>query len=170
MVRLFFISLTLSLIPFKAANATNKKSNQERVIHVCKRGDSPSKALACNMVLEAGGEGKLGMLAVGFVTINRKKDSTKFPNTVAEVVYQEKQFSWTIKGHKKVKDRVVWESANEISNMLEMLQKFPPLYRAIDPTHGATYYHRSTIRPHWSKCFIKTSGIKNHIFYKRSTR
>lgn len=41
---------------------------------------------------EAEGEPYLGQLAVGSVVLNRVK-SSKFPNTITEVVYQKKQFS-----------------------------------------------------------------------------
>ena len=49
--------------------------------------------MALNMYHEARGEGRLGMLAVGWVVLNRMADKA-YPETVAEVIYQGCQFSW----------------------------------------------------------------------------
>ncbi len=48
---------------------------------------------AQNVYHESRGEPDLGMIAVAQVVQNRIK-STRFPDTVCEVVYQDKQFSW----------------------------------------------------------------------------
>ena len=59
--------------------------------------DDDRIALACNIYWEARTESVQGMLAVVEVTMNRV-DSKKYPDTVAEVVWQHKQFSWTKDG------------------------------------------------------------------------
>ena len=51
------------------------------------------RAMALNMYHEARGEGRLGMLAVGWVVLNRMADKA-YPKTVSAVVYQGCQFSW----------------------------------------------------------------------------
>ena len=52
---------------------------------------------AQNAYFESQGEPDLGMVAVSQVVINRVKDK-RWPNTVCEVVWQNKQFSWTHDG------------------------------------------------------------------------
>ena len=50
---------------------------------------------AQNIYFEAGSEPFEGMMAIADVTINRKKD-TRWPDSICNVVWQNKQFSWTI--------------------------------------------------------------------------
>ena len=52
---------------------------------------------AQNVYFESQGEPGLGMVAVSQVVINRVED-TRWPNTICEVVWQNKQFSWTHDG------------------------------------------------------------------------
>jgi spore germination cell wall hydrolase CwlJ-like protein len=59
--------------------------------------DDDRIALACNIYWEARTESVEGMMAVVAVTMNRV-NSPKFPDTVSEVVWQYKQFSWTRDG------------------------------------------------------------------------
>jgi spore germination cell wall hydrolase CwlJ-like protein len=59
--------------------------------------DDDRIALACNIYWEARTETLQGMMAVVAVTLNRVA-SAKYPDTVREVVWQRKQFSWTHDG------------------------------------------------------------------------
>jgi len=52
---------------------------------------------AQNIYHESRGESNLGQIAVAHVVRNRV-ESPKYPNTVCEVVWQPKQFSWTHDG------------------------------------------------------------------------
>ena len=52
---------------------------------------------AQNAYFESQGEPDLGMVAVSQVVINRAKDN-RWPDTICEVVWQDKQFSWTHDG------------------------------------------------------------------------
>ena len=52
---------------------------------------------AQNVYFESQGEPGLGMVAVSQVVINRVKDK-RWPDTICEVVWQNKQFSWTHDG------------------------------------------------------------------------
>ena len=52
---------------------------------------------AQNIYFEAGSEPFEGMMAIADVTINRKKD-TRWPDSICNVVWQDKQFSWTHDG------------------------------------------------------------------------
>lgn len=118
------------------------------------------------MVKEAQGEGERGMLAVGFVTLNRR-DGEKFPTTVRKVVYQKSQFSWVDYGTNfGVTDEEVWLKAKKLSKFLLALAEHPSVYVAYDITGGATHFHTTSVRPYWRKAYKKTVKIGRHIFYK----
>lgn len=111
--------------------------------------------LALTIYFEARGESVLGQVAVGQVVMNRV-NSLDFPNTICEVVYQPRQFSW-------VWDRIDnlpqhgkdWARSLDIAILVYK-------YKPSDITHGSLYYHTTSMkrRP-------KTGmTIGNHIFYK----
>ena len=122
--------------------------------------------MAKNMYFEARNEGKLGMLLVGQVTLNRV-GSKHYPSTVCGVVYQRKQFSWFSDGlsdKAPVRDvlleRVAWEDAKAIARTL--------LYRGNklnDLTGGALHYHSVKVNPVWNRGMEVSLLHKNHIFY-----
>jgi len=122
--------------------------------------ESSIDCLAKNIYFEARSQSIKGQYAVGFVTINRLK-SGKYANSICGVVYQYKQFSWTL-----AKDLVVnykgeaWERAK---NIAKSVLKYPKLY---DHTKGALFYHTTTTKPTWSTNMVATSVIESHIFYK----
>ena len=77
--------------------------------------DDDRIALACNIYFEARDESIEGMMAVVAVTMNRV-ESAKYPATVAEVVWQNRQFSWTKDGKvDRPKNRPSWLQALAIS-------------------------------------------------------
>ena len=110
------------------------------------------ECLITNVYYEARGESYEGKVAVAKVTINRV-NHPKYPKTICGVVYQPKQFSWTIKPSKaKVNPKEWYESAKasiEAYNMEDGLQ--------------ATHYHNFTVSPKWNLQRVVTIG--NHIFY-----
>jgi spore germination cell wall hydrolase CwlJ-like protein len=53
--------------------------------------------LALNMFFEARNESLIGQVMVAEVTLNRVANA-RFPDTVCEVVWQDRQFSWTHDG------------------------------------------------------------------------
>jgi spore germination cell wall hydrolase CwlJ-like protein len=128
--------------------------------------------IATTLVGEAGGEGKIGMIAVANVLKNRAK-ATK--ENIANIALKPKQFSmWnshTINGstvqdvHKKyVKDAYpnngdIWDSAIEIVKNINNLN---------DNTGGATsYYNSSIVKPKWgegSDTWKNSKKIGNHVF------
>lgn len=77
-------------------------------------------ALACNIYFEAHTEGYKGMLAVATVTMNRV-GSPHYPDTVREVVWAWKQFSWTHDGKVDIpKNRGHWRTAQKIAQMFTL--------------------------------------------------
>lgn len=160
------LACILSLAPANAQAKESVKKPLNPVVHVCSHKDNSTYALACNIYKEARGEGLDGQLAIGFVTINRSQHE-KFPESVRKVVYQHKQFSWTIyKNGYKIRDREAWESSVAVSKFLMKIRDKDSLYRRLDNTKGSLYFHTTEVKPYWAKSFKKTVKIGNHQFYK----
>ena len=105
---------------------------------------------------EARGEPYEGQVAVGAVILNRVKDS-KFPNTVAGVIYQKGAFT-------AVSDGQINPPIAEGSTVLKAAQD---ALNGWDPTGGAIYYFNpatATNKWIWSRPLIKTIG--KHRFCK----
>lgn len=116
--------------------------------------------LAMNIYHEARGERIEGQIAVAHVTLNRVKHDN-FPDTICDVVYQNKQFSWTflIKDPKPKEDRA-WKRAQVIARDVM-------IGNTVDPSDGATFYHANYVNPFWAKdksmSVSKVIGV--HVFY-----
>jgi len=117
------------------------------------------KCLADNIYFEARNESVKGQLAVAHVTANRVK-SEKYPNTICSVVWEYRQFSWTLDGKSDVpKNKKAYKHSKEMA--IYVLKA-----NAIDFTYGATHYHATYVRPYWAKNLKHIMNIDNHIFYK----
>lgn len=110
--------------------------------------------LAETIYREARGEPYIGKLAVALVTVNRTK-SSKFPDTICEVVYQPGQFSWTKSAGKKLKADLesIKIAESVLNNRYNKLEEF-----------DALYFHNKTVNPGWK--LKKVATIGNHVFYK----
>lgn len=161
------IACTLSLAPTSViAKESAQKKKHIPVYHTCAKQDSTRHVMACNMYKEARGEGVIGMLAVGFVTINRTQHE-KFPISVRGVVYQKSQFSWTLyKKGLKIYNKSEWEQALVVSDFLLTLRKTEYLYRFLDFTKSSMYYHTHQVKPVWRHNLEQTVSIGNHTFYR----
>lgn len=117
--------------------------------------------MALNMYHEARGEGRRGMLAVGWVVLNRMADAA-YPNSVAEVVYQGCQFSWVCDGRSdKPRDGRAWHGALRLARQLLTAPRG-------DPTHGALWYHADYVRrPNLGEPVTRVARIGAHLFYAR---
>ena len=144
-----FIVLTLFVLLFKTNNvdivqaATNNNTSDVQLI-----------ARAING--EARGELYEGQVAVGAVILNRVK-SSKFPNTIAGVIYQSGAFTAVSDGQINV----------PIASNSTVVKAAQDALNGWDPTGGAIYYfnpNTATNKWIWSRPQIKTIG--NHIFCK----
>lgn len=105
---------------------------------------------------EARGEPYEGQVAVGAVILNRVKDS-RFPNTIAGVIYQSGAFTAVADGqiNQPIKeDSTVYKAARDAMN-------------GWDPTGGCVYYFNpatATNKWIWSRPLVKTIG--KHRFCK----
>lgn len=105
---------------------------------------------------EARGEPYEGQVAVGAVIMNRVK-SSKFPNTISGVIYQQGAFTAVPDGQINV----------EIAKESTVVKAAQDAINGWDPTGGALYYfnpNTATSSWIWSRPQIKTIG--NHIFCK----
>ena len=99
---------------------------------------------------EARGEPYEGQVAVGAVILNRVKDS-RFPNTIAGVIYQSGAFTAVADGQINVP---IEEGATVVKAARDALNGW-------DPTEGAVYYfnpNTATNKWIWSRPLIKTIG------------
>lgn len=105
---------------------------------------------------EARGEPYEGQVAIGAVILNRVKDS-RFPNTIAGVIYQSGAFT-------AVSDGQINEQISEGSTVVKAARD---AMNGWDPTDGAVYYFNpdtATNKWIWSRPLIKTIG--KHRFCK----
>jgi len=118
------------------------------------------ECLARNIYFEARGESTQGQIAVAQVTMNRVH-SSRYPNTVCEVVYQRRQFSWTHTVRDQTpRDAEAWERAQHLAEQVIEEQ-------VGDPTNGATHYHTRSVNPSWARQLRRTVDIGVHRFYKQ---
>lgn len=145
-----FIVLALFVLLFKTNNvdivqaATNNNTSDVQLI-----------ARAING--EARGEPYEGQVAVGAVILNRVK-SSKFPNTIAGVIYQSGAFTAVSDGQINV----------PIASNSTVVKAAQDALNGWDPTGGAIYYfnpNTATNKWIWSRPQIKTIG--NHIFVNK---
>ncbi|MEG1204631.1 MAG: cell wall hydrolase [Clostridia bacterium] len=103
---------------------------------------------------EARGESYQGQVAVGAVVLNRVK-SSKFPNTISGVIYQNGQFSCVKDGQfdkPMEKDSTVYKAAKEAIN-------------GADPSNGALYfYNPKTAKSKWLFSLKTITTIGSHRF------
>lgn len=148
-VILLLITISLSLIGFNLLNkeiyAQGKSSSTSDV-----------QLLARAINGEARGEPYEGQVAVGAVILNRVKDS-KFPNTIAGVIYESGAFTAVADGQINVP---IDESSTVVKAAQDALNGW-------DPTGGAIYYFNPSTATNkwiWSRPVIKTIG--KHRFCK----
>lgn len=123
--------------------------------------------LALNMFFEARHESVQGQIAVADVTLNRVADS-RYPDTVCDVVWDKKQFSWTHDGvhddptRMSYLDQRAWESISKLA--VDILDN-PDNLLGLTSTH----YHSVDVSPFWASHYKKDGEIGNHIFYTNET-
>jgi spore germination cell wall hydrolase CwlJ-like protein len=119
--------------------------------------------LATNIYFEARSEDRVGQYAVAEVTLNRVA-SPDYPDDVCEVVWQDKQFSWTHDGKSdKPTDAEAWSQALSIAaNAIDDYEiEDMRIFR-----QTVLYYHAKSVTPYWSKEMRQVGVIGSHIFYE----
>jgi spore germination cell wall hydrolase CwlJ-like protein len=126
--------------------------------------DDAITCLARSIYWEARGKSDAGMEAIANVVMNRVGHEG-FPNTICGVVKQGHeqgacQFSWWCDGRPDdAEEKESYSRAKEIARKA--------LNRQLkDRTNGALYFHQRKVAPHWSKEYIRTVEVGEHVFYK----
>lgn len=116
--------------------------------------------LALNIYFEARSEEPMGQLAVAEVTLNRVT-SSRYPDTVCEVVWQRKQFSWTHDGKSDVpKDARAWDMAVRAAKLAMKHRD------VVIVGNEVTHYHADYVKPYWTTAYERVAKVGTHIFYK----
>ena len=133
-----------------------KFNNNKSMAASTSRSTSDVQLLARAINGEARGESYEGQVAVGAVILNRVK-SSKFPNSIAGVIYQPGAFTAVSDGQINVP---IDPNATVVKAAQDALNGW-------DPTNGAIYYFNpdtATSSWIWSRPLIKTIG--KHRFCK----
>ena len=116
------------------------------------------ECLALVIYFEARGEPVAGQIAVAEVVYNRMVDH-RFPDTLCDVVYQRKQFSWTHDGKSdKPKDRQTYRKIYALAEKIQRGDMFEG--------HGATHYHADYVVPYWKNHLTFVKKVGKHMFYR----
>lgn len=153
--KIFIITILLILI-FISIVILDKNNTNSNISYAATSKTSDIQLMARAINGEARGEPYEGQVAVGAVIMNRVKDS-KFPNTIAGVIYQSGAFTAVADGQINVpiaEDSTVYKAAQDAMN-------------GWDPTGGCLYYFNpdtATNKWIWSRPYVKTIG--KHRFCK----
>lgn len=115
--------------------------------------------LAMNIYHEGRGESAKGRAAIASVTMNRVR-SKRYPDTVCEVVWQRKQFSWThvAARHHVIANANAWRQAVVIAELF--------ISGAESSEVGdATHYHTVHVQPSWQDDSKLVALVGDHVFY-----
>jgi hypothetical protein len=121
---------------------------------------------------EARGESLQGIKAVAEVILNRK-DSGKYPDTICEVVFQEKQFSYVSQQGLGINDAIEtpYKAMNDLDSTRgkeieeiagEALERGS---LGILP-EGTLHYAHKKVRNNWTRKFKVVKVVGKHKFYK----
>lgn len=152
--RIILISILLFFIFIFVINI-NLKNVENSAIYAANRTNSTSdlQLIARAVNGEARGEPYEGQVAVAAVILNRVK-SSKFPNTVAGVIYQSGAFTAVSDGQINV----------PIAQGSSVTKAAQDALNGWDPTGGAIYYFNpatATSKWIWSRPIIKKIGKHN---------
>jgi spore germination cell wall hydrolase CwlJ-like protein len=126
--------------------------------------DDAITCLARTIYWEARSSTSADMQAIAHVVMNRLGHEG-FPSTICGIVKQGQeqhacQFSWWCDGRPdSAQEEKAYAETKEIAR--KALNK-----TLKDTTGGALYFHRKGSAPQWSKKYIRTVVIGNHVFYK----
>ncbi len=153
---IFFYLLSLvCFIPFLRSQIPTTKERDVR-----------EKYVASVIVLEAGGEGRMGMIAVTNVIGNRafKKYGRKNDLTLFKIASQKWQFSCT---NGKTVAQVIARGKKHLmfAYALQLVRRMEN-NGLTDITDGALYYHTVNVFPKWDGTMIRTCRINHHVFFK----
>lgn len=131
--------------------------------------DEQGRCLAQAIYYEARGEPLDGQIAVAEVVLNRV-DNRAYPDTICGVTNQGVgsgracQFSYACDG---VPERLASPGPRARAEKLAAIMLAG---RERSVTDGATHFHATYVNPSWSRKFVRTAAIGQHIFYRQGTQ
>ena len=124
---------------------------------------TPLFCMAMAIFYEARDQPLFGQQAVSEIVMNRV-ESPRFPDTVCEVVFQRKQFSFT---HDSLSDNYKGYDGNMFDSQAivisEELAKSYIKGERLGLT--STHYHATYVTPYWTKIYQQDGRIGDHLFY-----
>ena len=176
LIRYFDSVIIFSVVAFftyQGIAKTNAYAN--RIIEAKKELQEELYCAAKNIYFEANNQKTKEKKAIMEVVLNRV-ESSKFPDTICEVVYDAKldsngnpirhkcQFSWFCDGKPEyIEDKEGFEQAYIIA--------FDVMYARLNGeanmTQNSLWYHADYVSPYWSKVYQKQVQIGRHIFYSK---
>ncbi len=135
--------LTAAKMGLKVSNSSSSSSNYN---------SNDRYLLAKVIYAEARGESYTGQVAIAAVVLNRVEDS-RFPNTVAGVIYQPWAFTAVNDGQINLEpNALAYQAADDALN-------------GWDPTYGSVYYYNpQTATSKWIFTTKKVTQIGKHVF------
>jgi len=119
-----------------------------------------SAALLCmalNIYHEARDQPVAGQVAVGQVVMNRVA-SSRYPDSVCGVVYDDMQFSWYWDGKSDMPlEPRAWESSVLVARAVLAGSGHNDM-------EGVFHYHATRVNPFWSKEMTLVAHIGDHVF------
>jgi len=122
--------------------------------------------LATAIFFEARNEPIDAQYFVAEVVINRVQDE-RYPDTVCEVVFEDKQFSFTHDG--KSDDMAEYDTYfdREAQHMSKLIAG--DVINANSTSITSTHYHTASIDPFWNDVYTLDGQYGYHIFYTNET-
>jgi len=119
--------------------------------------------LAAAIFFEARDQPLSGQQAVAGVVMNRV-ESPRFPETVCDVVFQRKQFSFT---HDGLSDDYTKHTGNVFDRQaIDIAETIAKSTLKGDTLGGSsTHYHTTSVNPYWASEYDIDGRIGDHIFY-----
>lgn len=139
------------------------KDYQSRIFNnrtMIKMNDQDIVCLARNIYHEARFEPYIGKIAVAQVTFNRVMDG-KWGDSICQVVYARKQFSWTLNRKLKYKEL----SGKHWNQAVHVARMFQYGVRVRDIDKNVKWYHADYVSPKWRNDYQRVSKLGRHIFY-----
>jgi len=162
-MKLFKVATLLTLLSTQCyAGVEDGMYNPPTVTEIKTQHVDSLSCLAMNLYFEARSESDISLITITAVVFNRV-DDVRFPDTICEVVYSDRAFSW-LNGDVslEVKNIEQYKRVYKIAEHAIMNRQFIQ-----EMSEGVDHYHEKSIKPYWSKSKKVTfkSRVDNHLFY-----
>lgn len=124
-------------------------------------GLTDQETLTSTLIMEAGGEGEKGMIAVANVIVNRYNSDKRYIN-ISEVCLKKYQFSCWLKpwDMQRIKAHKQFNYANNLAALIVSKSKVPNLIK------NSEHYCRVDCYPKWRDDSKAIATIGNHVFFR----